>query len=139
MDRFIVASKILSDAEKMPPTLTEPPGDLKIFLPKLYVAWRKEEAVKLADPKTLLKMLVRSTVIYRGKASPDVLVMIREREHALMKARVDGADVILEFRNGDIVAGSEAKKPTTPERAKALLERILEQGIQVVVVEPKEH
>lgn len=138
MNRFALAARILADAEKLKPEPYEPPGDLKIFLPKLYVAWRKEESVKLADPKKLLKLLVRSKVIYRGKASPDVLVMLREREHALMKARVDGADVILEFRNGDIVAGSEAKEPITPERAKVLLERILEQGLQIVVVAPRE-
>lgn len=138
MDRLSVAMRILAEAEKLKPEPYEPPGDLKIFLPKLYVAWRKEESVKLADPKKLLRLLVRSKVIYRGRASPDVLVMLRERDHALMKARVDNADVILEFRNGDIVAGSEAKKPITPERAKVLLERILEQGLQVVVVEPKE-
>ena len=138
MDRFALASRILADAEKLRPEPYEPPGDLKIFLPKLYVAWRREESAKLADPKKLLRLLVRSKVIYRGKAGPDVLVMLRERDHALMKARVDGADVILEFRNGDIVAGSEAKEPITPERAKVLLERILEQGLQIVVVEPRE-
>lgn len=111
------------------------PPDLAKLVPSPTITkWKRDLSERLADPAQLLGLVLRARTLYRGPARGEKFEdLLRREDPVLLKATIDGNDVVLVIRGGDIIAGARIKAPLTETEAKAILQRILREGSSVTI------
>jgi len=111
------------------------PPELARLVPSPTVTkWRRDLSEKLADPAQLLGIVLRAKTLYRGPARGEKFEdLLRREDPVLLKATIDGGDVVLIIRRGDVIAGARMNNPLTETEAKAILQRVLREGAGVTI------
>ncbi|BEP17762.1 hypothetical protein PYJP_11140 [Pyrofollis japonicus] len=93
--------------------------------------WRKELSDRLADPTQLLGVILRAKTLYRGPPSGQEFEdLLRRGEPVLVKATIEGKDIIIVIRRGEPVAGARVNQALTEAETRALLTRILKGEVE---------
>ncbi len=111
------------------------PQDLARLVPSPTITkWRRDLSEKLADPAQLLGLVLRAQTLYRGPARGEEFEdLLRREDPVLLKATIDGNDVVLVIRHGDVIAGARINNALTETEAKAILQRVLREGLSVTI------